>query len=133
MSIRKKLRRNTLFMVAISIFFMLFLVGCTPKPSNSQIEEAVKITLKNSIPVSWVGNLLGGRNASLKVIEVVEFGKFNKKEEYWPVRIRVVGSANLKDPFNQGKVEHFDRIAEFKFSQDDYGNWKASLSGGRFQ
>lgn len=133
MTTKMKLQRKSIFMFGFSIIFMLLIMGCSSKPSNSQIEEAVKIELQSNIPVSWVGNLMGGRNAKLSTIEVVEFGNFNKEQKYWPVKIRVVGSAELNDPFNPGKTTQFDNVSEFRLSKDDYGKWKASLSGGMFQ
>jgi len=114
--------------VGLSLF-----VGCSSKPSNSEIEEAVKSELQSNIPISWVGNLMGGRNAKISTVEIKEWGTFNKEQKYWPVKIRVVGSAELNDPFNQGKVKQFDKVSEFRFRKDDYGKWKASLSGGMFQ
>ena len=125
--------RKSLFLVLIAFISLSLFIGCTSKPSTSEIEEAVKSELQNNIPVSWVGNLLGGKNAKISTLEIKEWGSFNKKGEYWPIKIRVVGSAELNDPFNQGKVKRFDKVAEFKFRKDDYRKWQASLSGGMFQ
>ena len=125
---------NKLFSPMISGILSLFLiVGCTPKPDNSEIESAVKVELKNNIPISWVGNIMGGKNAKIRTVEIKAWGTYNKEQKYWPGKIRVVGSAELKDPFNQGKLEQFDKTAEFKFIKDDYGKWQARLSGGLFQ
>ena len=101
--------------------------------NDEEIEEAVKSELQNNIPVSWVGNLMGGTNAQIKKIEIKKWGNFNEEHKYWPVQIRIVGSAELNALFNEGVVKNFDKIAEFKLHKDDYGKWKASLSGGRFQ
>jgi hypothetical protein len=128
-----KPQRKSNVMFGFSLILMLLFLGCSSKPNNTQIEEAVKIELKNNIPVSWVGNLMGGSNAKLSTIEVIEFGNFNNEQKYWPVKIRVVGSAESNDPFNSGKVSQFDKVSEFRLSKDDYGKWKASLSGGMFQ
>jgi hypothetical protein len=124
---------NYLVLVIASFVGLLLFAGCSSKPSNSEIEEAVKSELKNNIPISWVGNLMGGRNAKISSIEIKEWGSYNEEQKYWPVKIRVVGSAELNDPFNQGVVKQFDKIAEFRLRKDDYGKWKASLSGGMFQ
>jgi len=53
------------------LFSTLFLcAGCTPKPTNSEIEAAIKMQLQNNVPVSWVGNLMGGKNARINSIEI---------------------------------------------------------------
>lgn len=127
-SIRQFHFRVVMAFVSLSIF-----IGCSSKPSNSEIEEAVKSELHSNIPVSWVGNLMGGKNAKIYTVEIKEWGSFDKEGKYWPVKIRVVGSAELNDPFNRGKVKNFDKVSEFRFRKDDNGKWQASLSGGIFQ
>lgn len=126
-----RLGRFTLEICAI-LALPLFVV-CSDKPSNSQIEETLTAELKSNIPISWVGNLMGGKNAKIDKIEIKKWGSFNKEQRYWPVMIRVTGSAELNDPFNQGKIRQFDAVSEFRFYKDDYGEWKASLSRGLFQ
>ena len=123
-----------IFVQAISPFVALFLLtACSQKPSSSEIEAALKTELTSNIPISWVGNLMGGKNAKISMIEIIKWGAFNKEQKYWPAKIRVVGSAELNDPFNRGKIVQFDKVSEFRFYKDDYGEWKASLSGGMFQ
>jgi len=102
-------------------------------PDETQITNAVKGALKQSIPISWVGNLMGGSNAKLQTVEVVKIGIYNDRERYWPMRVHVVGTCQLNDPFNQGKTASFDQIGEFVFTKDDYGEWVASMRGGMFQ
>jgi len=125
--------RQYLGLVILAFVALSLLSGCSSKPTNSEIEEAVKSELQSNIPISWVGNLMGGKNAKISIIEIKAWGSFNKEQKYWPVKIRVVGSAELNDPFNRGKVKHFDKVSEFRLYKDDYGKWKASLSGGMFQ
>jgi|GEM_PF-2044988 hypothetical protein len=124
---------QAILITAMAVASLTLLAGCASRPGNSEIEEAVKASLRDNVPISWVGNLMGGKNARIGTIEIKERGTFNKDGKYWPVKIRVVGSAELNDPFNQGKVSRFDQVAEFRFSKDDYGKWHASLTGGMFQ
>ena len=97
-------------------------------PPISDIEEAVKLSLKKHVPMSWAGNLMGGKNAQLSKIEVVEKGIFNEQRNYWPMKIRCVGSCELKDPFNQDKRRSFNKIGEFNLYRNDYGKWEATLN-----
>ncbi|RLG29193.1 hypothetical protein DRN98_08650 [Methanosarcinales archaeon] len=105
----------------------------TSKPSDQEIEIAVKNYLKKQVPISWVGNLMGGKNAQVSSVQVIEVGIYNNDRKYWPMRIRCVGSCELVDPFNQGKRISFDRIGEFILYKDDFGNWQAEMKGGLFQ
>jgi tetratricopeptide (TPR) repeat protein len=99
-------------------------------PNEAQIASAVTAALQEGIPVSWVGNLLGGSNAKLNSIKVEKIGIYNDRERYWPMQIRVIGSCLLNDPFNQGKEVSFDNIGDFILFKDDYGEWKAKMKGG---
>jgi len=128
----KQMAKSIALAIAMFIGLSVF-VGCAPKPSNSEIAVAVRSELQSDIPVSWVGNLMGGKNTTLSALEIKEWGTFNREQKYWPIKIRVAGIAELNDPFNQGKVARFDKIAEFRFTRDDYGKWRAILSGGMFQ
>jgi hypothetical protein len=49
------------------------------------------------------------------------------------MKIRLVGSCSLRDPFKRGQTRAFDGVAEFLLLMDDYGDWKAALRGGAFQ
>ncbi len=102
-------------------------------PNAQQIQVAVSKSLAGSVPVSWVGNLMGGSNAKLSTIEVAKVGIYNGKLGYWPMKVHVVGSCALQDPFNPGKTVSFDKVGEFKFTRDDYGEWVAELADGMFQ
>jgi len=125
--------KPSLMVLVIASSILLLLIGCTRKPSDSEIAEAVRARLQNNVPVSWVGNLMGGRNAIIHSIEIIEWGSFNIDYKYWPAKIRVIGSAKLNDPFNQGKTVQFDEAGDFLLSKDDYGKWKAELKRGMFQ
>lgn len=102
-------------------------------PNESQMASAVERALGQEIPVSWVGNLMGGRGAKLSTVEVVRIGIYNDRQRYWPMQIHVIGRCLLNDPFNQNKVVSFDKVGDFAFYRDDYGTWQASMQGGMFQ
>ncbi len=102
-------------------------------PTGEEIHKAIQRSLGSEVPVSWVGNLMGGRNAVLNSTEVVRVGIYNKEKKYWPLKVRVQGSCKLNDPFNQKKTASFNKIADFAFFRDDYGDWQAVLLGGMFQ
>lgn len=103
-------------------------------PSEQEIIKAVERCLsRDGVPVSWVGNLMGGGKTTLSSISIERIGIFNESKQYWPMIIRVQGSSLLNDPFNKGKRVDFDRNGDFVLYRDDYGDWQASLKGGMFQ
>ncbi len=102
------------------------------KPTEDEIKSAVTKHLKNNVPITWAGNLMGGKNAQLSVIQVIQVGSYNQQQKYWPMRIKCVGRCEMNDMFNQGKWNSFDRVGEFILFQDDYGNWKAVMKDGIF-
>ena len=102
-------------------------------PSEEELKQAVSRALGSQVPVSWVGNLMGGKNPELFDIQVVRIGIYNESRKYWPMQIRCVGSCELNDPFNQGKRVGFDKVGDFILYRDDYGDWNAALKGGMFQ
>lgn len=108
-------------------------IAVLAKPSDQEVEEAVRIYLKREVPISWVGNLMGGENTEVDLVEVKTTGVYNEQQRYWPMRIRCIGSCRLRDPFNPGRIVTFDRVGDFMLYKDDYGKWKAELKGGLFQ
>lgn len=96
-------------------------------PPNKVIEKAVKNELRNNIPERWIGWTVKGHDAIFKIIEVKQWGKVKKINEnkVYPLQLRVVGSATVAVPFGKPEVAKFDEIAEFRFFEDDFGNWKA--------
>ncbi len=103
-----------------------------PKPTEDEIKSAVTNHLKNNVPITWAGNLMGGKNAQLSLIQVIQVGNYNPQQKYWPMRIKCVGRCEMNDIFKQGKWNSFDRVGEFILFQDDYGQWKAQMKEGIF-
>ena len=112
---------------------LLVCCGCSSKPSDSIVFSAVTVALEDGVPVSWVGNLMGGEDPRIASIEIDRWGDYNSDQEYWPVKVHVVGTAALRDPFNRGKRVTFDKVADVRLRRDDYGKWIATISGGMFQ
>lgn len=119
-----------LLLVVLSI-----LGGCSKNehPTKADIQSAVTKCLQHEIPISWTGNLMGGKKAQLNSLKIVRKGLYNKQKQYWPLKIHVKGVCKLNDPFNSGKQIAFDKIGDFILYRDDYSDWQASLKGGMFQ
>ena len=110
------------------VILLIVAVACseTPKPSNSDVEGAVKSELQNNLPGRWIGMSVPGKEAQFTAIEIIEWGKFNKELNYWPVKVRVEGVAKVYRLFPLGKSDpvNFNEVAEFRFVQDDFGDWQ---------
>ncbi|MFQ5753539.1 MAG: hypothetical protein ACE5HI_16235 [bacterium] len=114
--------------IALSCLSLLvvFSISCSNKPSENLIKTAITRSLEERVPVSWAGSLLGGNNAKIESIDILQIGKYSEQRKYWPIKARVKGfcDANL---LVRTERKEFDRTGDFKLYQDDYGNWKAVL------
>ncbi|MBP8945597.1 MAG: hypothetical protein KBG25_06880 [Paludibacteraceae bacterium] len=119
-----------LFILATVVFFP----SCSKGPSDKEIKEAITECIENDPPLSWTGGWLGGRrDVEIETIEIKQKGKFNKDEKYLPLRARVKGKCDVEEFTPGGGFEPktvtktFDRIANFKIYEDDYGDWEAYI------
>jgi len=123
-----------LYLPSFLLILLLTTACAQPEhPSEKELQDAVVRALGSNIPVSWVGNLMGGKNAKVEEIQVVRIGIYNQEKKYWPIKIRCIGHCQLNDPFNQDKYVSFDKVGDFILYRDDYGDWQAVLKGGMFQ
>ena len=121
-----KINRISLILLIVLLFSLPFFVGCSTKPSNTEIEEAIRSELQTNFPFSWENFF--ERERQLKTIEIKELGAFNKKNEYWPVKSRVVWTVLKTVSFNKSpELVEKEKNAAFIIRKDDFGKWKASL------
>lgn len=113
---------NQTTILSILIFFTLtLLIGCAgQKPSGSVVKKLVEEELSKGVPSSWVKKPGGGtvfwtQDTKLKTVKIKEWGKFNKERQYWPAKIRVVGSAKAEVGFFEFRTLDFDKVADFLF------------------
>ena len=97
----------------------------TGSPSKELIERVIKDEITNAVPGKWIGKTIDGREARFSHMEIVKWGKVGSNPKYYPVRVKLMGRCKFSAPWG-GTVntEHFDAIAEFRFYQDDFGDWK---------
>ncbi len=96
------------------------------QPSQDIIGNSIKACLKKEVPATWSGSLMGGKSASVDVLEVQQIGNYNDQGRYWPVKCHVKGSCDA-DFLLKTERRSFDKIGDFKIKQDDYGNWYAEI------
>ncbi|MDZ4254778.1 MAG: hypothetical protein U1A72_19575 [Sulfuritalea sp.] len=117
--------RQSLILVMVAFAGLSLSVGCSSKPSNSEVQEAVKSAFQGV--VIWaLERSPGGVNAKISTVEIKEWGAFNEERKDWPVKIRVVGSADFSGHPDRIEVKQFDAVSEFRFRKDDYGKWRVT-------
>ena len=123
-----KLANQTIVLSVWVLAILTFLIGCggPQKPSASVVSKLVEENLRKGVPASWVKARFWTTQATIKSVKIEEWGKFNKERKYWPVKIRVVGTAKAEMGFFEFEDRDFDEVAEFVFSQDDFGKWQCS-------
>ena len=120
------LQKRVLWLVKLSIILLLLYSCSRYPPSEQAIKKAITSSLKHKVPMSWSGSLMGGNNAQIGLIEILQIGEFNKKGQYWPVKARVKGTCQA-DFIYKTETRSFDRIGNFKLYKDDYVKLKAVI------
>lgn len=122
-----KLVNQTVVLFVLVFAIPTLLIGCSAqKPSASVVKKMVEENLSKGVPASWVNARFWTTEAKIKTVKIEEWGKFNEARKYWPAKIRVVGTAKAEMGFFEFEDRDFDEVAEFLFSQDDFGNWQVS-------
>lgn len=123
-----KLKYQTVVLFVLVLAIPMLLNGCgTPtKPRASVVSKLVKEDLSKGVPASWVNARFWTSQTTIKTVKIEEWGKFNETLKYWPAKIRVVGTAKAEMGFFEFEDRDFDVVAEFVFSQDDFGKWQCS-------
>jgi len=74
---------------------VLVLSRCSSKPDDALVDKAVQEELSKSVPARWMKAMVVGGDTKITSVEIVEWGDFNNKVKYWPVKVRVTGSVKL--------------------------------------
>lgn len=140
------MKKSTYFLFA-AITLSIFLVGCSSPPDDSIIKNLIIEALKTEVHPLAIGNLLGGTNAKVDELEILD--KSYKKEKpnalaaafgakpqnYWLVEVRVKGTATVGSSdmmsamFSGGSVtkKDFHSRMNYKFFQKEDGSWYTKL------
>jgi hypothetical protein len=128
--------------IVIIFFLALIQIACAQGPRDEETKLLITAKLKQELPSTWiVGTKVGGflgnivsntvkaTNVEIESIEIKQRGDFNEQEKYWPVKAQVKGSFQREVIGNtvDNKIA-FDHEGNFRFSKDDYDNWKVTIS-----
>ncbi|MDK3155753.1 hypothetical protein QPK87_04055 [Kamptonema cortianum] len=100
---------------------VILLAGCISKPSNSDAEKAFKLRYEQRHKSYFE---FFGRNYYIDKIEIVEWGKYNRKNKYWPVKIHVFSTIEYALRNGDIKRKSHDETIELWLKKDDFGIWK---------
>jgi hypothetical protein len=120
------MKRIEYFLSSILFAVIIFTISCST-PSNDEINNAVKLSLQKSVPVSLAKHLTGGQNAIIDEIKVLEIGKVIERgsKNYWPVKIYARGTCTKMF----GGRQHFEGETEYYITKNDYGELIATPKG----
>jgi hypothetical protein len=119
------------------------LLGCSASPSDTTIQTLITEALRKEVHPLVLGNLLGGSNASIEELEILNKSQQKdvpnplfktlgaKPQVYWLVEVRVRGVATvggsdaISAMLSGGSVtrKRFHAEMKYKFFQDDDGGW----------
>jgi hypothetical protein len=117
------MKRNSRVFLALFIV-LIVLTGCSDKPGEDIVKQAVQEELSKGVPERWMKAMVVGGDVNITSMNIVEWGDFNEKGKYWPVKVKILGSATLQTPFGNAPVRKFDEVGEFRFFKDDYDKWQ---------
>ena len=120
--------RSPVSIMLTVLVMIVVLAGCDQKPPESTVIEMVKEYIPKH-PNSFCGFMTKMEDIQYRSIRIEEYGNYNKEREYWPVRIRVVFSAECGAYTfggtwkSQGR-KNWNKKFEWKLRlrEDDYGN-----------
>lgn len=122
-------KQHIILSVMVIVVLMVF-VGCSAgKPSNATVEKVLRQALMGGVPGNWIGNAVR-KTTDVKItsVKVEKWGNYNRDGKYWPVTLKVVGSARAIIMFDTNMGRHnFDNTSEYKLFKDDYGEWEIEL------
>ena len=128
-------------MIFLVFFLALLQIACSSGPTDEETKLLITSELKKEFPTAWVvgtkvegiignivSNTMKATNIEIESIVVKQRGNFNEQEKYWPVKVQIKGTFQRELIGNRANEKvTFDKEADFRFSKDDYDNWKISL------
>ncbi|MBI4852134.1 MAG: hypothetical protein HY819_10080 [Acidobacteria bacterium] len=127
--------------IVIIFFLALIQLACAQGPTDEETKLLITTKLKQELPSTWivgtkvegflgniVSNTVKSANVEVESIEIKQRGDFNETEKYWPIKAQVKGTFQRQVVGNtvDNKIT-FDREGNFRFSKDDYDNWKVAI------
>ena len=124
------------------------LVGCSaPKPSESEVKELVRATLKkNGFDFTYGMRRILDEDPDalqwdMEEVSIEKWGSYNEEKKYWPVQIRIRGSLHTGPKLSEKLLsspipflkhialngQEFDKVGNAILYQNDYSEWQVKV------
>ena len=131
-------------LLVVAFISPTLLVGCSaPRPSESEVKELVRATLKkNGFNFTYGMRRILDEDPDalqwdMEEVSIEKWGSYNEEKKYWPVQIRVRGSLHLgpelSEKFLSSSIpfltslafngQEFDKVGNARLYQNDYDEW----------
>jgi hypothetical protein len=132
--------RLHLHFVRLLVLFFALVTGCSQQPDEQQLEELIRNSISQHVPIMIIGDLLGGTLVSLDEIEIESVerktrepnlleGIFGMKgHEYWAVTARVKGVARPGKRVFVGGLRGFHARHIWGVRENDRGQLYVSIT-----
>ena len=111
-----KLHIYTVVQIIMGLAMLGLLVGCSPpkRPSEDTVKRLAKQSDKIRVRAENV------YASKIDKVDILEWGKYNKEEKYFAVKIRVIGNKRFMGN-NYGRI---NKVLDCKVYKDDFGDWQ---------
>ena len=94
-------------------------------PDYGILKSLIAGNILRDVPSTWVP-FFNAENVTIEGVQLLRIGVF--KGEYWPVEARIRGTSEFFGDANQriknpNDIKTFDKRAQFRIWQDDFGDW----------
>ncbi|MFH1783886.1 MAG: hypothetical protein ABH868_03190 [bacterium] len=118
------MRYEILLMAVLICVTGLFIMSCSKVDRQPPSEEIVESLIDDySDPMDALGS---GYRIERELIEITDIGEYNKKERYWPVKVKMstqmIMHNVMSDQMPQPEVT--EQIVTFRIAKDANGTWE---------
>lgn len=101
--------------------------GCAARPAADEAAAALRAAISESVPQGWVHGFAHGKVENVQLIEIADWGAFDRETKSWPVQVHFVGSVSFTTDATSTKrsVRAADEVTEFRLRKNEFGEWIA--------
>lgn len=117
------MRYKILLMASLICGAGLFIISCSKEDRQPPSEEIIESLIDEySDPMDALGS---GFEIERELIEIIDIGEFNKKEGYWPVKVKMRTQMIMRNvlPDQMSQPEANEHISTLPIAKDANGNW----------
>jgi len=98
-------------------------------PRSFKLKGLVQESVQQGIPLSWLHDVHQGYTEEVNItsVDLIKQGGFNELREFWPYKLRVIGTCELEMSKDKKLKTSFNTVVTYRVFRDDFGDWKAKL------